>query len=311
MDSRRTILQQKLTGAKNMSNDQTVLYEKQRHGVLITLNRPNVLNAINKKLLDDLDSALAEAETDPEIRAVVITGAGRAFSAGEDISGDDPETAWPYAIPKGSSLVYEYDRLRDTDRRDILGRQLYRWQYPKPIIGAVSGWCLGAASWLALTCHITIAADDAMFGQPQVRHGANTDFIWVALAGFKNALRYSLTGDHVDAQEALRIGLVNQVVPKAKLLDECFALVERIAHVPPETVKINLHIATMGMEMMGLRKAWTLNAELAAMAQLSKREEFNKPLEEAKKKGGVKGFVRERDKPFQPEPFGPRAKKGL
>ena len=294
-----------------MSNDQTVLYEKQRHGVLITLNRPNVLNAINKKLLDDLDSALAEAETDPEIRAVVITGAGRAFSAGEDISGDDPETAWPYAIPKGSSLVYEYDRLRDTDRRDILGRQLYRWQYPKPIIGAVSGWCLGAASWLALTCHITIAADDAVFGQPQVRHGANTDFIWVALAGFKNALRYSLTGDHVDAQEALRIGLVNQVVPKAKLLDECFALVERIAHVPPETVKINLHIATMGMEMMGLRKAWTLNAELAAMAQLSKREEFNRPLEEAKKKGGVKAFVRERDKPFQPEPFGPRAKKGL
>jgi enoyl-CoA hydratase/carnithine racemase len=294
-----------------MSSDQTVLYEKQRHGVLITLNRPNVLNAINKKLLDDLDSALAEAETDPEIRAVVITGAGRAFSAGEDISGDDPQTAWPYAIPKGSSLVYEYDRLRDTDRRDILGRQLYRWQYPKPIIGAVSGWCLGAASWLALTCHITIAADDAVFGQPQVRHGANTDFIWVALAGFKNALRYSLTGDHLDASEALRIGLVNQVVPKDKLLDECFALVERIAHVPPETVKINLHIATMGMEMMGLRKAWTLNAELAAMAQLSKREEFNKPLEEAKKKGGVKGFVSERDKPFQPEPFGPLAKKKL
>ena len=263
---------------------------------------------MNQKLLDELDGALAEAETDPEIRAVVIAGAGRAFSAGEDISGDDPETAWPYGIPKGSSLVYEYDGLRDTDRKDILGRQLYRWQYPKPIIGAVSGWCLGAASWLALTCHITIAGDDAVFGQPQVRHGANMDFIWVALAGFKNALRYSLTGDHLDAPEALRIGLVNQVVPKDKLLDECFALVERIAHVPPETVKINLHIATMGMEMMGLRKAWTLNTELAAMAQLSKREEFNKPLEEAKKKGGVKAFVRERDKPFQPEPFGPRAK---
>ena len=291
-----------------MSNYQTILYEKQRRGVLITLNRPHELNAMNQKLLDELDGALAEAETDPEIRAVVIAGAGRAFSAGEDISGDDPETAWPYGIPKGSSLVYEYDRLRDTDRKDTLGRQLYRWQYPKPIIGAVSGWCLGAASWLALTCHITIAGDDAVFGQPQVRHGANMDFIWVALAGFKNALRYSLTGDHLDAPEALRIGLVNQVVPKDKLLDECFALVERIAHVPPETVKINLHIATMGMEMMGLRKAWTLNTELAAMAQLSKRAEFNKPLEEAKKKGGVKAFVRERDKPFQPEPFGPRAK---
>lgn len=292
-----------------MANYKTLLYEKQRKGVLITLNRPNALNAMNQDLLNELDNALAEAESDPEIRAVVLTGAGGAFSVGEDISADDPDTAWPYGLPVGRSLVYEYDKFRDSDRKDILGRQLYRWQYPKPIIGAVSGWCLGAASWLALTCHITIAADDAVFGQPQIRHGANTDFIWVALAGFKNALRYSLTGDHVDAPEALRIGLVNQVVPKEKLLDTCFEYVERVAHVPPETVKINLAIATMGMEMMGLRKAWTLNAELAAMARLSRREEFNKHLEEAKKRGGVKAFVQERDKPFQPEPFGPKARK--
>ena len=292
-----------------MPNYQTILYQKQRRGVLITLNRPKALNAMNEEMMIELDHAFAEAEADAEIRAVVITGAGGTFSAGEDISGDDPETAWPYAIPKGSSLVYEYDRIRDSDRKDILGRQLYRWQYPKPIIGAVSGWCLGAASWLALTCHITIAADDAVFGQPQVRHGGNTDFIWVALAGFKNALRYSLTGDHVDAQEALRIGLLNQVVSKDKLLDACFDYVERVAKVPPETVKINLAISTSGMEMMGLRKAWTLNAELAAMARLSKREEFNKHLEEAKKKGGARAFVRERDKAFQPEPFGPRARK--
>jgi enoyl-CoA hydratase/carnithine racemase len=292
-----------------MANYRTILYEKKRKGVLITLNRADALNAMNDELLNELDSALAEAEPDPEIRAVVITGASGAFSVGEDISGDDPETAWPYGIPRGTSLVHEYNRFRDSDRKDILGRQLYRWHYPKPIIGAVSGWCLGAASWLALTCHVTIAADDAVFGQPEVRHGASTDFIWVALAGFKNALRYSLTGDHVDAQEALRIGLVNQVVPKDKLLVECFKFVERIALIPPETVKINLHIATMGMEMMGLRKAWTLNAELAAMARLSKREEFNKRLEEVKKKGGLKAFLEERDKPFQPEPFGPRSRK--
>src|ERR671911_1437082 len=278
-----------------MTNYNDILYKKQRKGVLITLNRPNALNAMNEELMNELDQALSEAETDPEIRAVVITGAGGAFSVGEDISGEDSETAWPYGIPVGASLVHEYDKFRDADRKNILHRQLYRWQYPKPIIGAVSGWCLGAASWLALTCHITIAADDAVFGQPQVRHGGNTDFIWVALAGFKNALRYSLTGDHVDAQEALRIGLVNQVVPKDRLLDECFALVERIAHIPPETVKINLHIATQGLEMMGLRKAWMLNTELAAMARLTKREEFNKRLEEAKKKGGLQAFLKERD----------------
>ena len=292
-----------------MANYKNILYQKQRKGVLITLHRPNALNAINEELMNELDQAMAEAETDAEIRAVVITGADGAFSVGEDISGDDPETAWPYGIPTGTSLNATYNKFRDADRKDILGRQLYRWQYPKPIIGAVSGWCLGAGSWLALTCHITIAADDAVFGQPQVRHGANTDFIWVALAGFKNALRYSLTGDHVDAKEALRIGLVNQVVAKEQLLETCFQFVERVAHVPPETVKINLHISTLGMEMMGLRKAWTLNAELAAMARLTKREEFNKRLEDAKKKGGLAAFLQERDAPFQPEPFGPHAKK--
>jgi enoyl-CoA hydratase/carnithine racemase len=292
-----------------MANYNTILYQKQRSGVLITLNRPKELNAINAAMLDDLDAALVEAETDPEIRAVVITGAGGAFSVGEDLSGDDAPTAWPYGIPEGTSLDATYNRFRDADRKNILQRQLYRWQYPKPIVAAVSGWCLGAASSLALTCHLTIAADDAVFGQPQVRHAANTDFIWVALAGFKNALRYSLTGDHVDAREALRIGLVNQVVPKADLLDTCFKFVERIALVPPETVKINLHISTQGLEMMGLRKAWMLNSELAAMARLSKREEFNKRLEEAKRTGGLEAFLRERDAPFQPEPFGPHSKK--
>ena len=292
-----------------MANYKTIQYEKQRKGVLIALNRPNALNAMNEDLMNELDHALAKAENDAEIRAVVITGAGGTFSAGEDLSGNEPETAWPYGIPVDTSLNATYNKFRDADRKDILGRQLYRWQYPKPIIGAVSGWCLGAASWLALTCHVTIAADDAVFGQPQVRHGANTDFIWVALAGFKNALRYALTGDHVDANEALRIGLVNQVVPKAELIETCFKFVERVALVPPETVKVNLHISTMGMEMMGLRKAWTLNSELAAMARLTKREEFNKRLDDARKKGGLEAFLEERDRPFQPEPFGPNAKK--
>ena len=207
-----------------MADYQTILYQKQRNAVLITLNRPNALNAMNQDMMNELDARAGGSRTRRGDSRGVLTGAGGAFSVGEDISGDEPETEWPYGIPKNTSLNAAYNKFRDADRKDILDRQLYRWQYPKPIIGAVSGWCFGAASWLALTCHITIAADDAVFGQPQVRHGANTDFIWVALAGFKNALRYSLTGDHVDAQEALRIGLVNEVVPKDQLLETCFQL---------------------------------------------------------------------------------------
>jgi enoyl-CoA hydratase len=292
-----------------MTDNPTVLYEKQRHAVLITLNRPHVLNALNSEVWDELDAALEKAKNDAQVRAVVLTGAGGTFSTGEDISADDRPTAWPYGIPEGSSLVYEYDAIREEDRKSFLERQLYRWEYPKPIIAAVSGWCLGAASWLALTCHLTFAADDAVFGQPQVRHAAGTDFIWVMLAGFKNALRYSLTGDPIDAREALRIGLVNTVVPKNKLLDECFAFVERVALVAPETVKINLHVSRLGLEMMGIRKAWLLNSELSAMARLSKAEEFNRKLEEARRSGGLKQFFKTRDAPFQPEPFGPKARK--
>ena len=97
-----------------------------------------------------------------------------------------------------------------------------------------------------------------------MRHGSNTSFIWTLVAGFKNAVRYGITGDHIDAQEALRIGIVNKVVPHDQLLDECFSIVERIALVPPETVKINLAIATMGLEMMGLRDALYMGSQLTA-----------------------------------------------
>ena len=294
-----------------MTAYENLLYEKQRNGLLITLNRPEAMNALSQGLRNEIDAALEEARQDPDIRAVVITGAGRAFSAGADIGGGGggtgTEWAWPYGIPEGASLTEHYGDWRDRDRSNIES-QLYRWEYPKPIIGAISGWCLGAGSWLALTCHMTIAADDAVFGQPEVRMASNSNFMWVLLAGAKNALRYALTGDHLDAQEALRIGIVNNVVPKEDLLDECFSIVERIALVPPETVKINLAVATMGLEMMGLRKALNLNAELSAMAHVSKREEFNKHLEDARKEGGLRAFLQARDTPFMPEPFGPRAK---
>ena len=293
-----------------MASFETILYEKQRRGVLITLNRPSVLNAMNRRLKDELHAAIELAKDDEEIRAVVITGAGTTFSVGDDLNETlTGPTAWPYGIAENSALGRVYDDLRDAARKEKIDRQLFRWQYSKPIIAAVRGWCLGSASWLALSSHLTIAADDAIFGQPQVRHSDGTDFIWTVLGKFKNALRYGLTGDHIDAKEALWLRLINKVVPTEQLLEEAFRLVERIALVPPDTVKINLQKATSGYEMMGLAKAWSLNAELSALAQLTRREEFYRPLEEARQRGGLKAFVDLRDGPFQPEPFGPHAKR--
>lgn len=289
-----------------MADYKEILYQKRRGGVLITLNRPESMNAISRSLIKELHLALDEVEKDNEIRAVVLTGAGRAFSAGMD-QGNQPgrrrDKVWPYGMAPGQSTAQLIETWRQDDRNF-----LRLWEFGKPIIGAINGWAMGAGSWLALFTHITIAAENAVFSQPEVRHGSNTSFMWTLLAGFKNALRYGLTGDHIDAQEALRIGLVSKVVPQDQLLDECFHIVERIALVPPETVKINLAVATLGLEMMGLRDALLLDNQLSVPAHVLLREEYRRPLDEARANQGIKTYLQLRDGPFQPEPFGPRSK---
>ncbi len=260
-----------------MSEFKEILYEKQRGGALITLNRPDAMNAISRSMIKEFHEALDEVEEDPEVRAVVLTG----------------QTA---------AEVIDSWRIDPRNFRRM-------WEFGKPIIGAINGWAMGAGSWLSLYTHITLASENAVFSQPEVRHGSNTSFMWTLLGGYKNALRYGLTGDHIDAQEALRIGLVVKVVPSDQLIDECFKIVERIAHVPPETVKINLQVATMGLDMMGLRDALTYDKQMSAPAHIMLREELRKPLDNARANKGIREYLQLRDGPFQPEPFGPRAKK--
>ena len=204
-----------------MADYEYILYEKQRKGVVITLNRPAQMNSFNQGIRTELHAALDEAEIDPEIRYIILTGAGRAFSAGADMSGgvtgDGPETVWPYGLEEGQSVAEFLDRWRNQDRTGIK-RLLHIWELTKPVISAINGWALGWGSWYALVPHITVASEQAVFGQPEVRHISNTNFIWTLLAGYKNSLRYGLTGDHVDAAEALRIGLVHKVVPHDELI---------------------------------------------------------------------------------------------
>jgi enoyl-CoA hydratase/carnithine racemase len=283
-----------------------ILYEKKRDGALITLNRPEAMNAISRSMIKEIHQALDEIEQDKEVRAVVLTGAGRAFSAGMHqgtSSGRRRDINWPYGIITGMTAAEVIDSWR-VDPRNF--RRM--WEFGKPIIGAINGWAMGAGSWLSLFTHITLAAENAVFAQPEVRHGSNTNFMWTLLGGYKHALRYGLTGDHIDAQEALRIGLVIKVVPAAELIDECFKIVERIAQVPPETVKINLQVATMGLDVMGLRDALTYDNQMSAPAHLMLREELRRPLDEARANKGIREYLQMRDGPFQPEPFGPRAK---
>jgi len=283
---------------------EAILYEKAGPVATITLNRPQALNAINPQMTAELHTALDVADADPDVRAIVLTGAGRAFSAGYDIARrPDGRSSLD---PAGVEVADFLKRWWTTDSQSTR-HLLHLWQLGTPVIAAVHGWVMGGGFWYSLACDITIAADDSVFAQPEVRHISNTTFLFAALAGWKAAHRYSLTGDHFDAAEALRLGIVNEVVPAAELMAKARALAERIARVPEPAVRLNKAITCYGMLAMGVGAGMLTNIPLSALAHASFNEERGKLLE-AMQTGGLRAFLDARDGGFLPEPFGPKSK---
>ena len=283
---------------------EAILYEKSGPVATITLNRPQALNAINPQMTAELHTALDVADADPDVRAIVLTGAGRAFSAGYDIARrPDGRSSLD---PAGVEVADFLKRWWTTDSQSTR-HLLHLWQLGTPVIAAVHGWVMGGGFWYSLACDITIAADDSVFAQPEVRHISNTTFLFAALAGWKTAHRYSLTGDHFDAAEALRLGIVNEVVPAAELMAKARALAERIARVPEPAVRLNKAITCYGMLAMGVGAGMLTNIPLSALAHASFNEERGKLLE-AMQTGGLRAFLDARDGGFLPEPFGPKSK---
>ncbi len=148
-----------------------------------------------------------------------------------------------------------------------------------------------------------------MFAQPEVRHISNTTYLLGALCGWKAANRWGLTGDHFDAQEALRIGMVNEVVPHAELMERTRALAKRIALVPEPAVRLNKAITMMGMQAAGVYSGLLLEGTLGGLVHASHNAQREQLLE-AQRQGGLKAYLDMRDGPFQPEPMGPRSAKG-
>jgi enoyl-CoA hydratase/carnithine racemase len=286
-------------------NYQNLLYAKDGPVLTITLNRPDALNAISPALEQELHLALDEADADPELRAIILTGAGRAFSAGYDMapSAERPRSRLdPTGMAVGEYLKVWWDS--DTQNTQKL---MHLWQIGKPIIAAVTGWAMGGGFWYAMACDITIASEQAVFAQPEVRHISNTTFLFAALAGWKAAHRYALTGDHMDAQEALRLGIVNEVVPADRLMPTARALAERIARVPEPSVRLNKAITCLGLQVAGLHSGLLLNGVLSSLAHTSHLP-IRDELFAAAQQGGMRAFLDKRDAPFRPEPFGPRSK---
>jgi enoyl-CoA hydratase len=200
----------------------TLLYEVRDGVALVTVNRPDKLNALTDAVITELGEAVGRLEREPGVRGAILTGAGpRAFVAGADIgelAACDPAAAERLSR-KGSEVFRRLELL------------------PTPVIAAVNGFALGGGCELAMACHLRVASEQARFGQPEVKLGTIPGYGGTVrlprLVGRGRALELLLTGAPIDAQEALRIGLVNRVVPAHRLLAEAETLLRAILEVGP------------------------------------------------------------------------------
>jgi len=252
---------------------ETILVETRGRVGLVTLNRPNALNALNSTLVGELNQALDGFEADPGIGCVVITGSEKAFAAGADIK-EMQNKSYPD--------TYLDDFITSWDR--VAARR-------KPIIAAVAGFALGGGCELAMMCDFIIAADTAKFGQPEIKlgvmPGAGGTQRLTRIVGKSKAMEMCLTGRMMDAQEAERAGLVSRVVPAAELLDEALKAAETIA-------SMSLPIAMMTKESVNLAYETTL-----AEGIRFERRVFHAMFATADQKEGMTAFIEKRPADFK------------
>lgn len=207
-----------------MTDFETILLERKGRVALITLNRPKALNALNSQVLTDISAALDELENDNEIGAVVLTGSERAFAAGADIK--EMQT-------KSYMDMFLTDHFAGWDRLVA---------FRKPIIAAVAGYALGGGCELAMMCDILLAADNAKFGQPEIKLGVIPGMggsqRLTRAVGKAKAMDLILTGRNMDAEEAERAGLVSRIVPAADLVATALEVAETIASMSLPSVMI-------------------------------------------------------------------------
>jgi enoyl-CoA hydratase/carnithine racemase len=209
----------------------SIVWERTENVVVITLDRPRVLNALNRALKRELSDALATIKADESIRAVVITGTGdQAFSAGQDLT-----EAKDMSGPEAEEWVREFEALYDQVRMlDV------------PVIAAVNGWAMGAGCQLALLADIRISSENARYGMPEIRDGIPAVFglelLWNTI-GMSRGLYLVLSGDSLDASQAQDAGLTIKVVPRQDLLNEALTLARTIARFAPIAMKQNKQYA--------------------------------------------------------------------
>jgi enoyl-CoA hydratase len=261
----------------------TIIYETDGPLATVTLNRPDKLNAINAAMVAELDAALDQAEADDEIKAIILAGAGRAFSAGFDLDmdADDAET--------------DIGALRRelTDDFNIIMRF---WDCPKPTIAAVHKYCLGSAMEMAVACDITISAENCRFGAPEVKFGSGiVALVLPWFIGPKRAKELLLTGDDkVTAQQALQYGLVNRVVAEDRLLEEARSVAFDIAKNDSLAVRMTKQAINRTYDMVGMRDALLHALELDIEIESTETDE-SREFNEILRTKGTKAAIAWRD----------------
>jgi enoyl-CoA hydratase/carnithine racemase len=267
-----------------------ILYEAAGAVATITLNRPAQLNALTGHTRQEVTAALRAAEADPDVRVVVLTGAGRAFSSGADIG--------PRSTPPTAAEMYvAYETL---DREVDVLRNLR-----KPVVAAINGLCYGYGLMLAAQCDLAVASDRATFSMIESRMGSSGATTLPYLIGPQWAKLLMLAGDVIGARTAERIGLVVKVVPHDRLAARVAALARRIAAMPPAGVLLNKRAIDATMDVMG----WTTNALFQrshailtdSMAPRARTPD-GRLLQEIFEREGFPAFKKARDEAFR-EPW--------
>jgi enoyl-CoA hydratase len=281
------IANQAMEAGKEMETYQTLEYQQADDGIVkITLNRPVVLNALNRELCRELDAALARAAAVPNLRSVILAGTGRAFSAGIDLKEPDDE-------PLSESRERHH-------LRSLVERCLTIWDFPVPVIAAVQGYALGHACDLVLACDFTIAAEGAKLGVPEIRHGGGVAALFYPYTiGMRAARHLLLTGEMIEASQALEIGMVNQVVPVERLQEEVQRLAHRLALIPPNAIRQMKRAINRAYEMMGLRDSLEYNLEALILSEVAQPAAFWEEQQERIASHGLAAFLRQRDRSFE------------
>ena len=255
---------------------ETVTYEKKGAIAYVTLNRPKVLNALNKTALADLRAAFEDARDDSSLHGVILTGAGdKSFIAGADIN----------EVATDTPVQAEEKTRRGQHLMDLIEN------LGKPVVAAINGFALGGGCEAALACTIRLAAESAKFGLPEVKLGIIPGYGGTQrlprLVGKGVALQLILSGAMIDAQEAYRIGLVNEVVPKAELIARAEAILNQIGANAPLSVRYALEAVNKGMET-SLAEGLVLESTFVAICTSTED-----------KKEGTSAFLQKRPPQFQ------------